>query len=1080
MIDVSGATGAAAGGVSLAAGGSLSLGSTLKGVAGSGAGGGSFALDAGSLESGAGSTAGLDELAASLTTGGFNGAVDVRVRTGDLLLGAGNAVSAQSVTLTADTGAVTIGGTITADPGPQQGTLSIFGGTGVELQAGASLHADGTGAAGRGGVIELGAGELVDNAAGVLGAYNGAAISLDAGSAITASGAAEGGTLLLRAPAQLTTGDVGIQRLASSLTGFGEVTIEPVLPFNTAGFSSATTPTAADFQSVQQTVSAYMAQAASVIPGRLMPAGGVPLVIEPGVEIVAPGNLVLQSADGVSPALDLSPSGSNWRFNNAPVDLTIRAAGNITVANSITDGFADATVGNSIEPTLLTGPSSSIRLVAGADLDSANPLQTIAGAAGTLLLGVGATPAVVRTGTGTVDLIAAQDIVIGNAGSGAYTAGTPAIAPGGDASNPYPNINPVFGSGQTIGVLVPSPNDLLMSFPTGGGNLVVRAGQNIVGAPLTTPGVPAWQLREGGSGGALPTWGVNLAAYDWNFGTLGGGDLTISAGGSIGNVTAAAADSLLPQYGGGTAYVRSGGLSMSASGDIGSVQVYLADGLGTVTAGGALTAILPSPSAGDPNVGSAFYLGSSTIDVNARTGIDLGGVYNPSALVQPQKLIALAGSYFSYSEDSALNLESVGGEIDLGAASAESQALLGSAIQRVNGATATNGVGIFPASLSVAALGGDIIFGPGFGSGGSATLYPSARGNLDLLAAGNIDATADNAFTLLMSDAPAGSYPTVASPIGQTQVNSTADAFGGDNHIGDPNPALVTAGANIEGLSLSIPKAGQVVAGANIQDLTYLGQNLSATDESVLMAGNDIAYSTSYEGQGVTVGGPGALEVIAGRNVALGFSSGITTTGNLGNPNLPTAQGADVTVVTGLAAAPGGSSASEESFAQFFAKIIEPSPAYQAALVSYMEALGGTPTLSLAASEAAFEALPVERQRPFIDQVFFNELSLSGIASNTTPGAGFAEGYRAIDTLFPGSRTASTGAVSGSYAGDLTLQFSQISTLSGGNIDLIVPGGSIDVGLANPPAILPDNVPPRSSASLPRAPATWTSIRRAT
>jgi hypothetical protein len=42
--------------------------------------------------------------------------------------------------------------------------------------------------------------------------------------------------------------------------------------------------------------------------------------------------------------------------------------------------------------------------------------------------------------------------------------------------------------------------------------------------------------------------------------------------------------------------------------------------------------------------------------------------------------------------------------------------------------------------------------------------------------------------------------------------------------------------------------------------------------------------------------------------------------------------------------------------------------------------------------------------------------------------------------------------VPGSYAGDLTLEFSRIYTLSGGNIDLLVPGGQIDVGLANPPA----------------------------
>jgi hypothetical protein len=184
--------------------------------------------------------------------------------------------------------------------------------------------------------------------------------------------------------------------------------------------------------------------------------------------------------------------------------------------------------------------------------------------------------------------------------------------------------------------------------------------------------------------------------------------------------------------------------------------------------------------------------------------------------------------------------------------------------------------------------------------------------------------------------------------------------------------------------------------------------------------------------------------VLAGRNLSLGFSQGVVTTGNLLNPNLPTAQGADLTMITGLGVT--------QDFADFLTKIIAPSTTYQAQLVSYVESLQGSSGLSFAAAEAAFKGLPPDRQRPLIDQVFFNELLLSGRAANATPGVGFAEGYVAIDTLFPGSRTGSAGAVSGAYAGDLTLDFSRIYTLSGGNINLVVPGGLINVGLANPPA----------------------------
>jgi hypothetical protein len=199
---------------------------------------------------------------------------------------------------------------------------------------------------------------LVVDHTGSLDAYNGGTIRLDAGSTISTAGAAGMGTLLLRAPALVASNDVAIQSLASDTSAVGRIIVEPVLPFNTTTFSSATAPTAADFQQVQQAVGNYMAVAGSNISTRLVPHGGTPLVVEPGVEIIAPGALVLQSADNVSPALDLSPSptGSNWRFNGAPVDLTIRAAGDITVANSISDGFANLQVGNKIQPTLLAGP----------------------------------------------------------------------------------------------------------------------------------------------------------------------------------------------------------------------------------------------------------------------------------------------------------------------------------------------------------------------------------------------------------------------------------------------------------------------------------------------------------------------------------------------------------------------------------------------------------------------------------------------------------------------------------------------------------------------------------------------------
>lgn len=1079
-MDVSGAGSAAAGSLTLSAVGAAQIDATLKGSGGAGAAGGSFALDAGSL-SAVGGTGGnaLTPIAAALLGGGFNQAIGVRVRTGDLGLDAGSTLEANSVTLTADTGNVRIGGDISADSGALRGTISLFGGVSVELASGGALHADGAGASGQGGTIEIGVGRLLADANGVLDTYGTVSarpgqcatisICLDAGSTISTAGgagAARAGTLLLRAPAITASNDIAIQTLASNTSAVGQIIIEPVLPFNTSDttfFSNSSTssgiatPSTQDWSNVQTYVSNYMANATTNISTRFASTLSTPLTVNAGVEVIAPGALMLQSGDGSSssPALDLQ----SWRSpSGAPINLTLRAGGDITVSNNVTDGFANMSVNGTIQPTLLPGASASIRVVAGADLSSADPLAANSVRTGTLTFGPNA---VVRTGTGNIDLVAAGDITLAGAGSGAYTAGAPA---------PYTPVPTGLGKSLPEGVLIPG-SDLLMSFPTGGGDLRVSAGGSIVNLSQTAAGsVSTWQLREGGAtykqpGVKSPTapamWGVNLNAYNWNFGTLGGGDLRIAAGADAINVSAAAANSLLPQQGGAAQYVTGGGLDFKTGGNIGSTQVFVADGTGSVAAGGALTAVLPSIQANEPTVvGSAFYLQSSSINVNARLGMSVDGIFNPTGLQQPVdpssgRLPGVLGGYFlSYGDTSALRLESTAGDVSLGAAPTALTTLLGSAIGSAIGNGQTSDV--LPPTLSIAAVAGSIAFGAGLGRSGDATLAPSPQGQLDLLAGQDIT-NITNQARLTMSDAPAGSYNSVALPgITTTSVVENA-AFVGDIHAADAAPALVTAGGDITQLSLRLPKAAQIVAGGDIRDLTFQGQNLNSTDVTSISAGRDITYTTPYGGgSAISIGGPGSVDLLAGRNISLGTSQGVVTTGNLLNPNLPTSQGADLTLVTGLGMSP--------DFTTFLQDIIVPSPTYQAELVSYVETLQGSTGLSFAAAEANFQGLTQDQQRPLIDSVFFNELLLSGRAASgsTTPVEALARGYAAIDDLYPGSRSAAPGAIPGAYAGNLTLDFSRIYTLSGGNITLVVPGGSIDVGLANPPSLISD----RSASTL--------------
>ena len=100
---------------------------------------------------------------------------------------------------------------------------------------------------------------------------------------------------------------------------------------------------------------------------------------------------------------------------------------------------------------------------------------------------------------------------------------------------------------------------------------------------------------------------------------------------------------------------------------------------------------------------------------------------------------------------------------------------------------------------------------------------------------------------------------------------------------------------------------------------------------------------------------------------------------------------------------------------------------------------------SAATGVDAFRALPLVQQRKFIFEVLFNELRESGIAAaaKTKSTEDYEPGYTAIKTLFPGER----------YEGDMKSFLSRIYTLDGGDINLVVPGGLVNAGVADATAI---------------------------
>jgi len=242
-----------------------------------------------------------------------------------------------------------------------------------------------------------------------------------------------------------------------------------------------------------------------------------------------------------------------------------------------------------------------------------------------------------------------------------------------------------------------------------------------------------------------------------------------------------------------------------------------------------------------------------------------------------------------------------------------------------------------------------------------------------------------------------------------------------------------------------VPKAVQISAGRDIVDPQITAQNLQAADLTRIGAGRDLLYHSVNDSGGVDttgfirIGGPGRVDVLAGRDIDLALSSGIVTTGQLDNANIPSTRGADLTMMAGIAAGWDVNS--------FVDKIVALSPDRTKELIAYVEAHSDAQDPTLAEATAKFKDMSADLQRPLVLQQFYAELVAAGREANSDPKLGYSRGYAAIDALLPGNRTDNNP-----YEGDISLNYSRIYTLSGGNISLFAPGGALNVGLAEPPA----------------------------
>jgi hypothetical protein len=966
-------------------------------------------------------TSSFDGLMTTLRTAGISDAITVRSRQDAISQATGASIHANSLTLIADKSNIDIAGELNAN-GTDGGTISLSAGDTITLKSGAVITATGD----KGGKVLLSSTDADND--------NNSGIAMNANSLIDVSGATaeNGGEVILRA---LRTDDaLRIQPIAGKVQGANAFYAEGVKKYTNADFASAGQIGFDDIARLQNDTSAYMNTATMQKVSADLGSG---IRLRPAIEINVDGDLNLAAK------WDLI----DWRYSEASDkpsvagQLSINATGALTLTNSLSDGFKDGYLNSGIPVTdlLQSGDSWSYSLNAGNDL----------------LIGTNTS---IRTGSGDMALTAGNNIVFSDQTATVYNAGRP------DDTARYGSLNDLV-----VGYLFYS------EYPIAGGDLTMTAGRDIKGA-ITDQFIDSWLVRQGSwtsnstHANEYPTaWGVALGytagignvadsfapLFQQNIGSFGGGKVTISAVGNIDDLsvmmpttgkqigepdTATFSDFLSNKV-----QIQGGGdMRVNAGGDIAGGAYFLGKGNGAITAGGEITG------GSQFEKGPQLVMGDSHLALNANKAIAIAAVSDAMMLHSGKKAVAGAAdtNFFSYGDNSGITLSSLSGDVHLGA----DTSVIGN-VDRLNlEGNQLSLAQIYPASLQTTAYGGSVVIDD------KITLFPSASATLSLLANQGISSNGDS-LRVSMSDADRTLLPSVDLPLAKNNLSDAAarlNPFGIPSlihaavpvHSGDSHPArIVTQEADIANVQFNLPKKAIVQAGRDMSNVLLAIQQVNADDASIIAAGRDIRYTSERSADGglagninkIEIAGQGDVLVKAGRNIDLGASIGLSTVGNVFNQSLPSG-GANLSVIAGL-------NDSNPDYAGFFTWLKD-SPDYpqsKTLIVDFMRQQTNDPNLTEAAALTAFEqlittdVLAIQPQLSALtNQIFFSELKVSGSASALSSLAGNERGFKAINALFPNN----------DWKGDLNLFFSKLQTIQGGNIDLLVPGGEINAGLA--------------------------------
>ena len=841
----------------------------------------------------------------STTLGNFAQSLDLRNRQGDQhLTEGGPGLAAHQITISSDTGNLTVAGKLDAGTGVEP-SITLAAGQALTLASGAQLSAHATGASGA--TVQLMAGS--SGAGGE--AANGQIALLGGSIDVSAAAGGANGSVLLRA--QLTDSgsevriggaqaELGQGRIATQITGAQRVEVEAVRTYN------ATVVDADLIARVEADNDAFAStdgSNAAAIRNRL--AGGDSgllgkLQLRAGVEVISTGDLRVDG-DGVSNGWNLTrfdESGAALaQPSGAPMNLTLRAAGNLNVAASLSDGFLlagdfipdSAAAAKQIvaAAVVLPGEGSSIRLIGGADLGAANVMAVRrSDTTGDVAIGAAGQDVMVRTTTGSLQIAAGRDVKLLNHGSVVYTTGT-AVATdelAGYLGNelPEPALNYLV-----TGEAVQNP------FLQHGGRVSVAAGRDLVGASdAPSQYVTEWLWASGDLGAkqGAPLWRSRYDLFMQGFATFGGGSVTATAGRDARGVEVSAATSgyVARDADGALAQTRvfgGGAVSLVAQRDVVGGFVLAGQGDETVRAGRNVTSTTTTLAP------LQVVYGETQTRITARNAVDVGRI---TAFGMAES----AKQAFDTSTPIAVAGLTAGASMLLQADAGDLLYRASTPLAPGHRAVDTVQTKVIPERATFAAPSGSVTVA-------QIVQVPAADGTLAILAAtdvstGSVTVTgtklAQRVPTLMSNTAdvvalaqafPAGSTAldeSTRSPVRVVALDGDIDYAG---NVWVARPLRMIAGRDIVGSG-----GGQ----GSIQV-----QHQSATELSLLQAGRDmlLPQSNSNSGEDLKLHGPGNLVVMAGRDIDLRTSGGIGTLGNRELSQLPEGS-ATVTVLAGVRA----------------------------------------------------------------------------------------------------------------------------------------------------------------------------------